>query len=245
VSILLAIHVASSLFAFPDYLPYSNELFGGSSNTYRSLSDSNVEWGGGLKQLRAYLDAHRITQCWFAYSSVPNPASFGIPCKPLPTFFSMLSGRSQQPVPEHIEGPIFITAEEVTIPFWGSPDMNPYQQFVGLHPSHVIAGGVLQFDGSYPVNRVASASRFIVSYGLLRQGKVDEAVEQAQASVALDPDSLYAHEALAAAFAAQHNSEKATGEYLTAVRIYKTKDPEFTRNSVEPPQDPLAPAPHP
>ncbi len=245
VSILLAIHVASSLFAFPDYLPYSNELFGGSSNTYRSLSDSNVEWGGGLKQLRAYVDKHRITQCWFAYSSLPDPASFGIPCKPLPTYFSMFSGRGQEPIPEHIEGPVFITAEEVTIPFWGSPDMNPYQQFVGLHPSHVIAGGVLQFDGSFPVNRVASVSRFMASYGLLRQGKVDEAVKQAQASVALDPDSLYAHEALATAFAAQHHSEQATHEYQTAVRLYKTKDPEFTRNNVEPPEDPLAPAAHP
>jgi tetratricopeptide (TPR) repeat protein len=239
---LLAIHIASSLYAFPDYLPYSNELFGGPSKTYRALGDSNVGWGGGLKQLHAYLDAHHITQCWFAYSSIPDPASFGIPCKQLPTFFSMLSGRGQQPIPEQIQGPVFITAEEVTIPFWGSPEMNPYQQFVSLQPSHVVAGQVLQFDGTFPVNKVASTSRFILSAALLRQGKVDEAVAQAQAAVTLDPNSLYAHEALASAYAAQHHADDATHEYQAAVRLYMAVDPEFAKNNVAPPENPLTPS---
>ena len=242
VSMLLAIHVASSLYAFPDYLPYSNEIFGGPSKTYRALGDSNVGWGGGLKQLRAYLDAHHITQCWFAYSALPDPASFGIPCKELPSFFSMLSGRGQQPIPEQIEGPVFITAEEVTIPFWGSPEMNPYQEFVSRQPSHVIAGQVLQFDGTFPVIKVASTSRFILSAALLNQGKVNQAVAQAQAAVALDPNSLYAHEALASAYAAQHHTDDATHEYQAAVRLYMAVDPQFTKNNVAPPKNPLPPS---
>ena len=42
---VVVIHAASSLRAFPNYLPYSNELWGGPSETYRVLSDSNVDWG--------------------------------------------------------------------------------------------------------------------------------------------------------------------------------------------------------
>ena len=44
VSIILAFHVVSSLRAFPDYLPYSNEIFGGKDNTHRVLADANVGW---------------------------------------------------------------------------------------------------------------------------------------------------------------------------------------------------------
>ena len=91
VSILLALHVALSLHAYPNYLPYSNELFGGPGRTYRVLSDSNVGWGGGLKALDAELTKRNITECWLAYGAAPDPANFGIPCKRLPTFFSCCS----------------------------------------------------------------------------------------------------------------------------------------------------------
>ena len=50
VAALLAFHLASSLHTLPDYLAYSNELFGGKSQTYRYLSDSNVDWGQGMRE---------------------------------------------------------------------------------------------------------------------------------------------------------------------------------------------------
>jgi 4-amino-4-deoxy-L-arabinose transferase-like glycosyltransferase len=71
--IFLALHVASSVKAFPNYLPYSNEFFGGPSATHLVLSDSNVGWGGGLKALRAHVDENQIKECWFAYSSMMAP----------------------------------------------------------------------------------------------------------------------------------------------------------------------------
>ena len=85
------------------------------------LEDSNVGWGGGLKALHANLATRNITQCWFAYAAPANPANFQIPCKRLPSFFSAVTDQGQQqPVPEQIDGPIFISSEELNGSFWAS-----------------------------------------------------------------------------------------------------------------------------
>ncbi len=241
VAVLLALHVGSSLHAYPNYLPYSNEFFGGPSGTYRVLSDSNVGWGGGLKALHASLARRHVTDCWFAYSALPNPAQFQIPCKPLPTYFSTVAGKPQQPVPAQIQGPVFVSSEEAVGSFWGSPEMSPYKEFSEMRPTRVIGGEILEFDGDFPVKPIAATSEFEAASVLLRSGKLDEAVAHAVRAVALDPGSLYAHETLAAAYAADRQPENAMREYQTALRLYAAIDPAFS-GIVDPPVNPLAPA---
>jgi 4-amino-4-deoxy-L-arabinose transferase-like glycosyltransferase len=240
VGVLVALHLLSSAHAFPNYLPYSNEAFGGPSRTYRVLADSNVGWGGGLKGLHASLAARGIAQCWFAYSSLPDPKNFGIPCQQLPTFFSSLADRGrQQPTPAHIDGPVFISSEELSGSFWGPGALNPYDQFTHLAPSRVIAGEILEFDGSYDVPKIAAVSEWVVALGLLRQKKLDQAVVYAEQATALDPSSLDAHEILMAIYAAQHQNDAAEREYQTALNLYHGVDPAY-RNLVGEPRDPLA-----
>lgn len=108
---LLAFHVVSSLKAFPNYLPYSNEAWGGPSKTYRVLADSNTGWHGGLRTLQGYLQRRNVTKCWFAYDGPVNPDYYHIPCSPLPTLMSYLTDRPQEMVPETIEGPVFIGSQ--------------------------------------------------------------------------------------------------------------------------------------
>jgi 4-amino-4-deoxy-L-arabinose transferase-like glycosyltransferase len=239
VSILLVLHVGSSLHAFPNYLPYSNEFFGGPSRTYRELSDSNVGWGGGLKALDAELTKRHISECWLAYSAPPNPANFGIPCKRLPTFFSMISDTGQQPaVPVQIQGPVFVSSEETAGSFWGPDNFNPYQEFAAMQPAHVIAGEILEFDGTFDVNRLAAVSHYMTVGQLLHSGKIDDAVAQAKMAVALDPGSLNAREALASAYAARHQPDDATRAFQAAMQLYGTVPAEFA-STVSQPVKPL------
>jgi len=240
VAALVLLSVASSLHAFPNYLPYSNEAFGGPSRTYRVLEDSNVGWGGGLKALHADLAARGITDCWLAYSALPDPANFQIPCKRLPSFFSALSDMGQQqPVSPQIEGPMFMSSEELTGYFWGPGAMNPYQPFVSLEPSHVIAGEILEFDGSFDIPKIAAISDWVNALGLLRQRKVDQALQPAERAVQLDPNSLNGHEILSAVYAANRRSDDAEREYQVALRLYQQVPPEYKSLTV-PPSDPLA-----
>ncbi|MGC2162449.1 MAG: phospholipid carrier-dependent glycosyltransferase [Silvibacterium sp.] len=238
VSILFALHVVSSLRAFPNYLPYSNEIVGGPSATHRMLSDSNVGWGGGLKALHAYIVKHHITSCWLAYSALSNPQDFQIPCKQLPTFFVMLSdtGR-QQAVPADLQGPVFISSEEIAGSFWGAPAMNPYLQFTKMRPAHVIAGEILEFDGDFSAKSVASASHLVMALTLLRQRKNAQAVAQGEVAVALDPDLLYAHETLTDAYAANHQPDNAMREYRVSLQLFQDVDQAFVKD-MEAPNNP-------
>jgi len=83
VIVLLLAHAASSLRSFPNYLPYSNEAWGGPSQTYRYLTDANVDWGNGVLQLKQYLTANHIGDCWLAYDGAVDLRYYGIPCRPL------------------------------------------------------------------------------------------------------------------------------------------------------------------
>ncbi len=124
VAALLLFQAISSVHAFPDYLPYANEAFGGSGRSYRLLSDSNVDWGQELKEVSAYLRAHPANpgeECWFAYSlpTVPQ-ANYGIPCKPLPTGFALWIGAPQASVPQRITGRVLVGAMDVSGTMWGN-----------------------------------------------------------------------------------------------------------------------------
>lgn len=240
VGVLVALHIASSLHAFPNYLPYSNEAFGGPSRTWRILSDSNVGWRGGLKALHADLVSRNITRCWFAYSAPPDPANFQIPCKRLPTFTSALADQGQQQlVPIHIDGPVFMSSDELHGPYWGPDNMNPYQGFQSLQPSRVIAGEILEFDGSFDIPRVSAISDAVVAVWLMRQGKLDQAIAQAQRAIEVDPSSTYAHQMLYTIYVAAHKSDDAEREYQAAHEEYRPLNDEEKKYFFAPPISPL------
>ncbi|ADV83611.1 tetratricopeptide repeat protein [Terriglobus saanensis] len=233
---LLALHSASSLWAFPNYLPYSNEAFGGPSSSYKVVSDANVGWESGLKVLQSYLDQHHITHCWFAYDGIVNPAYYHIPCSPMPTFFAWLAQQPQGVVPEKIDGPVFIGSNEMTGFDFGPDDLNPYDQFRNLHPSTVLQGEILEFDGSFKVNKISALSHFVVGSRLSHQGQVDAALFELNLAERLDPEALLTHEMLASLYAQKKQPDNATREYQIATHIYQTVHPEFQRF---PPENPL------
>ncbi|PIP27693.1 MAG: hypothetical protein COX30_00525 [Candidatus Moranbacteria bacterium CG23_combo_of_CG06-09_8_20_14_all_39_10] len=58
VSLLTAILIASTIFAYPYYTSYFNQLAGGSTQGYRLATDSNADWGQDLKRLQIFLTEH-------------------------------------------------------------------------------------------------------------------------------------------------------------------------------------------
>lgn len=74
----VALVAASSLWAFPYYLPYSNELFGGPSKTHLHLHDSNVDWGQDLGRLAERLERYPGERLWLVYKGAGVPEYYGI-----------------------------------------------------------------------------------------------------------------------------------------------------------------------
>lgn len=60
VTLLLCWHVTESLAVRPDYLAYFNELAGGSSNGYKHLVDSSLDWGQDLPALKDWLHDNKL-----------------------------------------------------------------------------------------------------------------------------------------------------------------------------------------
>jgi hypothetical protein len=104
VAALLLLTAFSSLHSYPNFLAYSNELFGGPAHTYHFASDSNADWGQGLKWTKTYLDQHPDNNCWFDYHGNPaiDPAYYGIHCKRLLDGFSHMVGAGAAPIPSTI-----------------------------------------------------------------------------------------------------------------------------------------------
>jgi hypothetical protein len=80
VTAALVVFVAvSSVRAFPYYLPYSNEAFGGPAETHRRLHDSNVDWGQDLGRLADRLrERYPGEPIWLVYKGSGVPSYYGI-----------------------------------------------------------------------------------------------------------------------------------------------------------------------
>jgi hypothetical protein len=74
---LLLIYPASALLATPDTIAYFNPLAVGGGDRY--LLDSNLDWGQGLKRLRAFLDREHLPGIPLAYFGHVDPSIYGIP----------------------------------------------------------------------------------------------------------------------------------------------------------------------
>jgi hypothetical protein len=73
----------SALSVWPHGLCYTNELWGGTANGYRCLSDSNYDWGQGLKELARWQEEHRARDLAVIYYGTDTTLS-RLPMLPLP-----------------------------------------------------------------------------------------------------------------------------------------------------------------
>ncbi|WP_425276448.1 phospholipid carrier-dependent glycosyltransferase [Streptomyces swartbergensis] len=79
VGALVAFVAVSSLRAYPYYLPYSNEAFGGPGRTREFLHDSNVDWGQDLGRLAERLrERYPGERVWLVYKGSGVPSFYGI-----------------------------------------------------------------------------------------------------------------------------------------------------------------------
>ena len=73
---LLLAYPVSAIVSTPDTISYFNLLAGGQGD--RILLDSNIDWGQGLKRVRAFMDREKIDRIGLAYFGHADPALYGI-----------------------------------------------------------------------------------------------------------------------------------------------------------------------
>ncbi|MBZ5720813.1 MAG: glycosyltransferase family 39 protein [Acidobacteriia bacterium] len=81
--LLLGLNAADALRFAPGYLSYFNVAVN-PAESYRLMTDSNLDWGQGLLALRQYERNHPREQIWLAYFGSVDPRVYGITARPLP-----------------------------------------------------------------------------------------------------------------------------------------------------------------
>lgn len=233
VGALLLIHALSSLRTFPTYLAYANELWGGPSNTYKYLTDSNVDWAQQLKATKQYLDQRGVKDCWFVYfgEGIADYKYYGIPCKPLPTIVTLWLNE-QLEVPVVVDGPVLISAATLSGFEFGPGSLNPYEQFQRVAPTHVIQHGIFVFDGRFEIPLAAAFNHAQKAGNLLAAQQLDAALAEAQTAATLAPNSVNVQLMLGDVLAAMGQAAQARAAYEKALMLAKTIEPEFQIRSI-------------
>jgi len=224
---LVLAHIASSLAAFPNYIPYANEAWGGPANVHNLLSDANVDWAQQLFQVKEWQDRHPGEECWFAYFARPeiDPAVYGIRCHALPNIDTLWLGGSDI-VPPEIHGAVLISAGDLSGCEWPSSRLNPYTVFQSLQPDEMIDYGVLVYHGNLPMNQAAALSRAQRANELLAAGKPAEALPLALEAVAIDPEEIISQTALGDIAATLGQKDEARQAWQAAIASARQLEPD-------------------
>jgi hypothetical protein len=217
---------ATSLHVFPNYLTYSNEAVGGPSRTWRLMSDSNGDWGQGVRQAAAYVAKHNIKDCWIAIRmSWLDPKAYGLPCKVWP----VLPEDPATPGPITIDGTIIVSSHQATGQESGPGELNTYRVFLERKPDDMIGNSLLVFHG--PIDVTHSAARELAhrAYRSTMQSRSDKekAVADAQWAARLYPGSAEIQGALCLALRAAGREQEAGPACQLALSIAGRVQPEF------------------
>jgi 4-amino-4-deoxy-L-arabinose transferase-like glycosyltransferase len=212
---LVVLHSASSVHAFPDYIPYSNEAWGGKSKTYRVLTDSNVDWGQAINETRRYLAANNIHDCWIAYDNVAPAQYYGVQCRQLPP---NVGGAPTTP-PLRATGTFILSDLSVSGIEWERPELNPYREFLHATPKAVIGGAMLVYEGTFDLSGAAAIQHIAAADSLNGAKQFEQAEMQARQGIALLPESVRGHLALANALAGLNKTDEARQEYEAALNL--------------------------
>jgi len=234
VAALVAAHCLSSLAAFPTYMAYANEAWGGPSQTHRYLTDSNTDWGQQLIAVKSYVDQHQIHDCWFAYFVAPFilPSDYGIPCKLLPTADTGW-GAMEIEVPPVVHGPVFISYSDLVGYEFGSEKLNPYQDFIARKPDAVIQNGVAVYNGDFSIPMAQAISHVSKAWGLRRSKDLAGALQEAETAVSIDPQFIDAQRALGRMLQDQGRNAEAASHYNQALAIARTMDPSTGTGAID------------
>jgi hypothetical protein len=95
----------SSLRLYPHFLAYFNELAGGPERGWRSLVDSNIDWGQDLPGLKRWMESNNVDHVWLSYFGTARPEYYGISFTGLDSFPPRLMNPQARPFYPHDPAP--------------------------------------------------------------------------------------------------------------------------------------------
>jgi 4-amino-4-deoxy-L-arabinose transferase-like glycosyltransferase len=139
--LLVALQAFDTLRYAPDYLSYFN-FYVPKTQTYRFLTDSNLDWGQSLLSVKDYEARHPGENIWLAYFGSVEPSVYGIHARPLPPG-------------EKVSGTVLVSATALSGQYLAQPDG---YRWLLQHPRTAILDHAMQvFDVSSSGDMQASS----------------------------------------------------------------------------------------
>lgn len=213
VAALLLFHAFTAARTAPHYIAFGNDLWGGTDNTHRLLSDSNVDWGQNLKLVKDYLEKEGSPDCWIAYFGPAGLAHLYTPCRPMPVSGWAITSRDIQPIPPVIDGLILISTEAMP------PLDTHFEPLAKVEPVTLLGGGIKVYRGRFELPLAAALSHIGRGRQFLIAGSVDEALAEAREAVRLAPEHPRIHLFLGGWLVGAGRKDEARQEFETTIRL--------------------------
>ena len=184
---LILLHAASSLRAYPNYISYANELWGGPANAYKYLP--SMDGGQAYPQAKDYLTqhpaAHPAEDCWLITGWQWDPAFYGVPCQTFGLYVP-------HEIPPHLHGTVIVSSSLITDVRLAEGEISA--PFRNATPVARIGGSaLLVYQGDFDTSLDASTGERNLATYAFSLGHVSDALEHSQKAVMLAPSSVLAH----------------------------------------------------
>ena len=202
IACLLMLHVASSLRAFPNYLSYGNECWGGPTQSYKYLG--GTDWGQSFWQAKHYMEQHPSDHCWLMPDSLVSAKQYGIPCQVVANWYSGLA-------PERMDGVVLVSSAALySVRYDEAEGVEPFRNIP--HDDTIGGSAILVFRGNFDTRATASMSATTLARQALLNSQLPEALRLADYAVKTAPQSLNAHYVRAAILARMGDYNEAVSE---------------------------------
>jgi len=135
--------------------------------------------------------------------------------------------------PPAIGGTVLISATEMAGRSWEPDALNPYAQFTHLQPDAKPGNVVLAYRGTFNVPLLAAYSHSLTAQRLASEGRMSEAVTEAQEAARLAPDSASMQAGLGLTLMQAGHRQEGQQVNATALRLARAVAPEFQAGLIQ------------
>jgi len=179
----IVLHAASSLHAYPNYLSYANDLWGGPARAYKYVSW--LDMGQAYPQAKAYLERHPAADCWFIVAWQWDPRIYDVPCQSFGLYLP-------NEIPPHVHGTIIVSSTLVTDV--RIADAEIATAFHHATPKDRIGGSaLLVYEGDFDTSLDAAAGEGGLAMRAFSTADSSAALEHGNKAVHLAPESPLVH----------------------------------------------------
>jgi tetratricopeptide (TPR) repeat protein len=206
---LAALSAISSLRAAPYELSYFSELVGGPAGGLRYLGDSNLDWGQGLRELKAYMDRERTAALCLSYFGTALPEDYGIRCQYAPS----MGEPPPNALPEKMDRDLLaVSATNLQGIYLGNKEL--YRWLLKRKPAAVIGSSIYVYDLTGDAEAL-----WLLANVYLEAGPARLAIPELRKVVKMRPNDAAAHNNLGVVLASQHRMDEAIEQFREAARL--------------------------